>query len=225
MFQHVKASPTWVLIIFFSDVQSLWWIHMIKSILFDGWSALALLLTQSFFLTDRHMRWYCYNWSECCWWKRLGELLLSCYFHRWNEEDGSFHNMHSLSLIHFRFSYLTNVNPYPSQYNEMCSHCLFPKNANSSLESDYSICGSSEQDIGVGSIEREDSDSGCNPSTLFPCQLYPWLLRWFVYQQYDNQSLPPVSVKQLWNREEAISSIDSIDRGHIKLFDMLGIMS
>lgn len=55
----------------------------------------------------------------------------------------------------------------------MYSHCLFPRNANSSLESDYSICDSFEQDIGAELIEEEDSDFGCNPDTLFPCQLYP----------------------------------------------------
>ena len=65
--------------------------------------------------------------------------------------------------------YLTYVNPYPSQYNAKYSHCLFPKIASSSLESDYSICDSSEQDTGAELIEKEDSDFGCIPNTLFPC--------------------------------------------------------
>ena len=81
--------------------------------------------------------------------------------------------MHSLAVIHSLYQNLTNVNPYPSQYNAKYSHCLFPKIASSSKESDYSICGSSEQDKGEGLIEEEDSDFGCNPNTLFPCLLYP----------------------------------------------------
>ena len=43
------------------------------------------------------------------------------------------------------------------------------RSQNSSQESDYSICDSSEQDTGAELIEKEDSDFGCNPNTLFPC--------------------------------------------------------